>query len=71
MYHNLRIKGIPVPHSIIENLDYIESNLGIKFHQSAQTEEIENHDMDSAERIIDETLINLTGIKAVKARRAA
>jgi hypothetical protein len=70
LYHDLRKKGIPVPYDLTEKIEYIESALGIKFHQKAQEEEIEKHDIDSAERLIEEVTSQIVMLKSKRPKAA-
>ncbi|HLC50307.1 MAG TPA: hypothetical protein VJI97_02660 [Candidatus Nanoarchaeia archaeon] len=70
MYNDLRKRGIPTG-ELAEKIGFIEQNLGIHLHDFVQREEIESHDIDSAERLIEETLDHIATLRASKRREAA
>ena len=71
-HHYLRQNAIPIPQTLLETIEYLEDNLGIKMHEFVQEEEIQKHDIDSAERNLQQALEQITALReAARRRRAA
>jgi hypothetical protein len=66
----LRERGIPIPPDLVEFITHTERNLGIELHDLAKKEEIQRHDISSAERNVESALSLIEQIKQ-RARHAA